>query len=43
MFISFWKRNTQCADKQDNQIPIFMRAQDMTDSTSQKALMDCRW
>ena len=42
MYISFWKSSTVCADKQDKQIPIFFRAQDMTDSSSQKVLMECR-
>jgi hypothetical protein len=42
MYISFWKSNTICADKQDNQIPIFLRDQDITDSASQKSLQECR-
>ena len=42
MYISFWKSNTVCADKQDAQIPIFLRAQDITDSSSQKSLQECR-
>jgi hypothetical protein len=42
MYISFWKSNTKCADKQDNQIPIFMREQDMTDSATQKSSSECR-
>jgi hypothetical protein len=42
MYISFWKSNSVCSDKQDNQIPIFFRAQDMTDSSSQKAMIECR-
>jgi hypothetical protein len=41
-YISFWKQNTLCFDKQDNQIPVFIKAQDITDSSSQKALAECR-